>query len=121
MLRELSRVLGYERVGPRIREVLDTDILTAVRRGILVRNKEGLCLSTRTIADYDRDELKKQFLASLGGPVWTERGDAIRNFARWLGFRRTGAAIDEFARSIIRGLLHENKLESDPKKGIRRV
>ncbi|MEO8614184.1 MAG: hypothetical protein ABI600_03505 [Luteolibacter sp.] len=37
----------------------------------------------------------------------------IRTFARWLGFRRTGSVIDETARSLIKGLLREGRLEKD--------
>jgi type I restriction enzyme S subunit len=35
-IREVARALGYGRVGHRIQDVLHTDLLTAVRRGILV-------------------------------------------------------------------------------------
>ena len=40
-----------------------------------------------------------------------ERDEAIRAFARWMGFRRTGRSIDETARSLINGLLREGRLE----------
>ena len=118
-MRDLARVLGYERLGPRIHEVLNTDLLTAVRRGVLKNNNAELSLAYRSIEDYERGFLRDQFLASLSR-TWTDREDAIRVFARWLGFRRTGATIDETARSIINGLLREGKLESDVQKGIRR-
>jgi hypothetical protein len=120
-LRDLARTMGYERLGLRIREVLNRDLLTAARREIVTSNGDGLILENRSITDYDRDALKKQFLASLEGRAWTERDEAIRNFARWLGFRRTGPSIDETTRSIINGLLREGRLESDPDKGIRRI
>jgi hypothetical protein len=35
-IREVARTLGYGRVGHRIQDVLHTDLLTAVRRGILL-------------------------------------------------------------------------------------
>jgi len=79
-----------------------------------------LILLNRIITDYERDPLKKQFLASLEGRVWTDREDAIRNFARWLGFRCTGASIADTARSIINGLLREERLKSDGTR-IRRI
>jgi len=69
-------------------------------------------LFARTIEQYDRDFLKKQFLASLLGQQWIEREDAVRAFARWMGFRRTGPAIEDMARSLINGLLRESRLES---------
>ncbi|MGE3843380.1 MAG: type ISP restriction/modification enzyme, partial [Vicinamibacterales bacterium] len=112
-VRELSEALGFQRVGPRIRERLDNAIRTAVRRGILENDGAGLRLQARSIEEYDRSFLKDQFLASLQGRSWTERDEAIRGLARWLGFRRTGPAIEDTARSLINGLIREQRLESD--------
>ena len=116
---EVARALGYGRVGHRIQDVLYTDLLTAVRRGILDNVEDELILLARSIAGYDRDFLKRQFLASIGRS-WIERDDAIQNFCRWMGFRRTGQIIDETARSLIQGLLRESRLEADGPKLIRR-
>ena len=112
-IKDLSRQLGHERVGPRIGEELSNALRTAVRRGILSNNNDTLELMVRAISDYKRDFLKDQFLASLQGRSWEERDTAIRNFARWLGFSRTGPVVDKTTRSLISGLLRENKLESD--------
>lgn len=112
-IHELCAAAGYERVGSRIREVADSAIRTAVRRGILDNEGGRLTLATRSIEDYGRPELKDLFLASLEGTQWTDRDEAIRRFARWLGFRRTGPAIDDAARSLINGLLREDRLEAD--------
>ena len=113
---KLARALGYPRTTSAVREALDNAIRTAVRRGILDNGPEGLSLRYRTLEQYaedDRDGLKAQFLASLGGRVWTEREEAIRAFARWLGFGRTGSRIQETGASLINGLLREKRLESD--------
>lgn len=122
-LKEIATALGYERLGPHIREVLSTDIRTAVRRGILHNQGGSLTLLCRSIEDYERDFLKELFLAAISqnGRVWLERDDAIRLFTRWLGFRRTGATIDETARSLINGLLRDGSLEKDGQDWIRRV
>ena len=34
-------------------------------------------------------------------------------FARWMGYARTGPVIEETARSLINGLIRENRLEAD--------
>jgi len=112
-IRELATELGYERVGLRIREEIENAIRAAVRRGIVLSEGEQLRIDCRSIEDYQRDFLKDQFLASLQGRAWADRDEAIRGFARWLGFRRTGPSIDEAARSLVRGLLKEGRLESD--------
>ncbi len=111
-IRELARALGYARTGSRVSKVLDNALVTAVRRGVLANIGGDLKLEARRIDEYDRDFLKAQFLASLDGRAWKDRADSIRDFARWMGFRRTGAVIDETARSLIKGLLREGRLEA---------
>jgi type III restriction enzyme len=111
-LRQLSEALGYQRLGPNIREILSTDLLTAVRRGILENDAGQLRICARNIEDYTRDSLKEDFLAAVGR-TWTERDDAIRAFARRIGYARTGQTIENLARSLINGLIREDRLESD--------
>jgi hypothetical protein len=84
-----------------------------VRRGIIENDGRGLRIHARSLEEYDRAFLKDQFLASLQGKAWTEREDAVQGFARWMGFRRTGSAIADTARSLINGLIREERLESD--------
>jgi len=122
-LKDLATALGYERLGPRIREVLDNDLRTAVGRDILQNQNGELSLLTRQIGDYDRATLKKLFLAAISteGRVWQSCDDAIRLFTRHLGFRRTGPTLDETARSLINGLLRDGSLEKNGPDEIRRV
>jgi len=108
----LARDLGYQRTGTRIHEELNNALRTAVRRGI-ISSDGALRLAGRSIEQYERDFLKDQFLASLAGRQWIERDDAVRDFTRWLGFKRVGPSIQETARSLINGLLREGRLESN--------
>jgi hypothetical protein len=117
---DMARELGYQHTGVRIHDKLDNALRTAVRRGILSNEQGVLRLFVRTIEQYDREFLKEQFLASLSGRQWVERDDAIRDFARWMGFKRTGAAIDDTARSLINGLLREERLARSESR-IRRI
>jgi hypothetical protein len=119
-IRELREQLGFKRTGHVLREALDNGIRTAVRRGILMSEGGVLKLHLASIDDFDRDFLKEQFMASLGGRAWRERAEAARVLARFLGFRRTGPAIEDAARSIINGLLREGRLEARASE-IRRV
>jgi hypothetical protein len=118
-IHEVAAALGYQRVGPRIREILHTDLLTAVRRGILQNQNGQLSLLARDLRDYQRDFLKENFLSAIGR-AWIERAEAIQAFARWLGFSRTGSVIEETGYSLINGLLRERRLEAD-KSQIRRA
>lgn len=117
---ELARELGLEKISSRILDILDDTIRTAVRRGILENAGGTLRIGAKSIDQYERDFLKDQFLASLDGITWTEREEAIRAFARWLGFSRTGPNINEKARSLINGLIREARLESQGTR-VRRV
>lgn len=117
--RDVARALGYRRTGPRIQEILHTDLITAVRRCILENENGALRICARSITDYDRDFLKQQFLAAIGR-TWIDRDTAIRDFCRWLGFARTGPIIEDTARSLINGLLREGRLEGNGVDLIRR-
>lgn len=78
---DLAKALGYRRVGPRIREVLLTDLLTVVRRGTLQNERRLLSLDCRTIEEFPRDFLKTQFLAAIGAE-WIAREEASMRFSR---------------------------------------
>ncbi|MHB1308129.1 MAG: BREX-1 system adenine-specific DNA-methyltransferase PglX [Limisphaerales bacterium] len=110
-MREVAAALGYQRVGSRIREALHVDLLTAVRRGILQNEGGELSIVARDIRDYTRDSLKDDFLTAIGR-AWIEREEALRTFARWMGYARTGPVIDEMGRSLINGLIREDRLEA---------
>jgi len=110
--RKIAKELGYDRVGSKIEEILDSDIRTAVKRGILENERGTLKILCKTIDGYDREFLKDQFLASIGRP-WVEREEAVRAFTRFMGFRRAGEKIQDTVRSLINGLLREDRLESD--------
>jgi hypothetical protein len=109
----LARDLGHQHPSNRIRENLDAALRIAVGRGILEDRHRSLRLAARNVGEYERNFLKEQFLASLSGRPWIGRDDAIRAFARWMGFRRTGRSIEDTARSLINGLVRERRLESD--------
>jgi hypothetical protein len=111
-MRDVAEALGYQRLGSHIREVLNTDFLTAVRRGILENESGQLKLLVADVRDYEREFQKDNFLSAIGR-TWIEREDAIRLFARWLGYARTGPVIEDTARSLINGLLREGHLEKD--------
>jgi hypothetical protein len=107
----LVRELGYHDAAGRIHIAVENALRIAIGRKILADESGALRLSARNIEQYERNLLKEQFLASLSGRPWIERDDAIRAFARWMGFRRTGRSIDETARSLINGLVREKRIE----------
>jgi hypothetical protein len=119
-LREVAYRLGVQRLGKKNRKTLETDFLTAVKRRVIVNEGDHLRIMVRTFEEYEKDDLKKNFLTAIG-TIWTDRDESIRLLARHLGFARTSPEMDERVRSIIRGLLIEGKLEKDGRDWIRRV
>ncbi len=109
-VRAVARLLGFARAGARIDEAIRKNLAVAVRRHIL-KNEGGLyALAGRDIGDYTRDELINALMGAIGRG-WTEREDAIRAATRWLGFQRTGRAIQEAFKSAINGAIRRRRLE----------
>jgi hypothetical protein len=119
-LRDIAYALGYQRLGPRIREALSAHFMAAVRRGIVVNEGGNYRLGFRSFADCPRDALKDAFESAIGR-AWIVREDAIRSFARWAGFGRVGDVIDQTARSLINGLIREGRVETEGPELIRRT
>lgn len=120
VIARLGELSGYSALDDASRKEMENTIRTAVRRGILESRGDQLGIQAHAITDFDKDFLKEQFLSSLGGRGWVDRQESTRNFARWLGYRRTGPWIDEAAKSIMNGLIRQGKLEGDGAR-IRRV
>lgn len=106
----VARTLGFARAGARITEVLKSNLAVAVRRGILSseRGEYGIC--RRNIGDYNREELIDALLGAMGR-AWTERDEAIRAAAKWLGFHRAGRVIQDAFKSAINGAIRRGRLE----------
>lgn len=119
LLRELAASLGYKRIGPRIRKALLNDIRTAVIRGIVVNEGGSLSVPTHDPREYEKESLKEVFEAAIGR-TWIDRDEAIRAFARYIGFSRVGKIIKETGNSVIRGLLRQKRIEKDNSNRIRR-
>jgi hypothetical protein len=118
-IRAVTRELGFDRAGSRIREAIESTLPTAARRHILWYSGDEVWIGNRTITDYSRDELKEYFLAAVGRN-WLERPEAIRAATRYLGFSRTGPTIEDTWKSIINRLIRSGDLESD-ESAIRRT
>lgn len=119
-IREVAHALGYDRTGARIQAVLDTDLLTAVRRGILENDRGELRLLCRSADDYTLDHRVAMLLAAMGGG-WQTRDEAITAAARHLGYRRTGPAIRAAFKSAINAAMRRGLLERGGTDAIRKI
>lgn len=112
LIRQTAYGLGYRHATPGIRTALDGVLLAAARRGIIIRETGTVRLLARSITEYEDDHLKTQFLAALSreSAGLVERPDAVRAFARWMGYARTGPVIAGVGASLIRKLLRADRL-----------
>lgn len=106
----VARALGFARAGARINEAVRSNLAVAVRRRILSSERGEYALCHGAIGDYKRDELIDALLGVMGRG-WTERDEAIRAAARWLGFQRAGRAIQDAFKSAINGAIRRGRLK----------
>lgn len=111
-VREVAHGLGFRRTGDRIATVIDSALILAVKRGVVKNERGWLALDCRNIGDYPRELLIDALLGAMERR-WIEREEATRAAARYLGFRRTGAAIQKAFKSVIRGALLRKLLKSE--------
>ena len=89
LLKELSLVLGYQRLGPRIEEALRNHLRAAIRRRIIETDGPSLVRTgTASMAGYDLEELRESFRSVMLKGTRYEREDVISSLARYLGFVR---------------------------------
>ena len=89
MLKEVSLVLGYRRLGPKIEETLRNHLRAAIRRRIVETDGPNLVHpGTASMADYDLEELRESFRSVMRKSTRYEREDVISSLARYLGFVR---------------------------------
>lgn len=112
LIRQTAYGLGYQRAVIGISTVLEGVLLAAARRGITTRDGKFVQLQAHSIAEYDHEHLKTQFLAAISRQTsgFIEREEAVRAFARWMGFARTGPVIADVGASLIRKLIRSGRL-----------
>jgi hypothetical protein len=111
LLKEVSLVLGYQRLGPKIDEALRGHLRAAIRRRII--ETDGPILvhpGTTTMADYDLKELRESFRSVMRKGARYEREDVISTLARYLGFVRLTDTIRQAIKSAITSTIRQSLL-----------
>jgi hypothetical protein len=111
LLKDVSLVLGYQRLGPKIDEALRGHLRAAVRRRIIETDGPDLVRAgTATMADYDLDELREVFRSVMRKGTNYEREEVIQAMARYLGFVRQTDTIREPIKSAINSAIRRGLL-----------
>jgi hypothetical protein len=88
LLKAVSQLLGYQRVGPKIRESLKGHLRAAIRRKIIEADGEQVRACAATMDQYDLAELRDTLCSVMRTGRGYEREEVIHAVARYLGFVR---------------------------------
>jgi hypothetical protein len=111
LLKEVSLILGYQRLGPKIDELLRGHLRAAIRRGIIEPDGPALVRAgTGTMLDYGLEALREAFWSVMRQGTSYERGDVIHALARHLGFVRVTDTIREPIKSAIKSAIRQGLL-----------
>ena len=108
LLKEVSLVLGYQRLGPKIDEALRGHLRAAIRRRIIETDGPNLVRSGAvSMAEYDPDELVEVFRSVMRKGTTYDREEVVPALARHLGFIRLTDTIREpIRKAITRAICH---------------
>jgi hypothetical protein len=105
LLKDVSLLLGYQRLGPEIEETLRDHLRAAIRRKIIEADGTLVRPGTTTMADYGLDELREVFATVMRKGPRYEREEVINAIARTLGFARvTDTSRDALKSAINSGI-----------------
>ena len=111
LLKEVSLVFGYQRLGPKVDEALRGHLRAAIRRRIIETDGPTLVHpGTSTMADYDLEELRESFRSVVRKGARYEREEVISSLARYLGFVRLTDTIRLPLKSAITGAIRHGIL-----------
>src|SRR5690606_6959338 len=110
LLREVAGLLGYQRLGSRIKETLKGHMRAAIRRGILEPDGDSVRALTATMNDYTRDELRDTLCSVMRKGTTYEREDVIYAVAHHLGFSRITETVRTPIKSAINSAIRQGLL-----------
>jgi excisionase family DNA binding protein len=88
VLKGVSVVLGFERLGPKIKEGLRGHLRAAIRRKIIEADGNEVRPGTTTLADYALDDLREAFASVMRKGRKYDREEVMHAIATYLGFAR---------------------------------
>src|SRR5208337_252543 len=108
LLKEVSLALRYQRLGPKIDEVLRCQLGAAIRRRIIETDGPNLVRAgTVSMADYEPDELVEVFRSVMRTGTRYDREEVILALARHFGFVRLTETIREpISEAITHAICH---------------
>jgi hypothetical protein len=110
MMREVAGLLGYQRLGPRIRESLKGHLRAAIRRGILEPDGDFVRALTVTMDDYTLEALRDTLTSIMRKGTTYDREDILRAAAQHVGFTRITDAVRRPLKSALNSAIRQGLL-----------
>lgn len=111
LMKAVSVVLGYQRLGPKIEEALRGHLRAAIRRPIIETDGANLVRAgTGLMADYGLDELRETFRSVMRKGTNCEREDVIHALACYLGLARVTDTSRDAIKSAINSAIRQGIL-----------
>jgi len=110
LLKEVSIILGYKRLGDKIKEVLRGHLRAAIRRKIIGTSGSDVCIETPTMDTYKQEELIDTLCSVMRKDREYERDDVIREVANHLGFKKLRDTVITPIKSAINGSIRRGIL-----------
>src|SRR5208337_1640761 len=101
LLKEVSRALGYQRLGKKVREVLKGHLRAAIRRKIIEAEGDLVRAGHATMEEYDLEDLRETICSVMRLGRKYEREEVIHAVARYLGFVRVKETVEAPIKSAI--------------------
>jgi Eco57I restriction-modification methylase/MmeI, target recognition domain len=113
LLKEVSTILGYQRLGSKVDETLRGHLRAAIRRGIIEDDAGMVRAATTTMNDYSLEELRTALCSVMRKGTNYEREEATYAAARHLGFARVTDSVREAIKSAINSGIRQGILGYD--------
>jgi hypothetical protein len=115
-LREVSRMLGFSRMGARVEAELKKQLRTAMKRRLLTREGHVVRAATQSLADYDVDTLVEIVSALVRRGKAMERRDLSLALLGHLGFATPANSNGELAAPALDAAVKSRVLTADGTK-----
>ncbi len=113
-VREVAQILGYQRLGCRVREHVDSVLREAIRRGIVASSDGQLAPMCTSVNQHSQEHLVRMLKETMNRSVgWISREGAIHATARHMGYRRVGRHIRAAMKSAMNGAIRRGLIEAD--------
>ena len=111
LLREVSLILGYQRLGTKIEDALRGHLRAAMRRKIIEADGDQVRSCTVAMENYHLDELRDTLGSVMRLGQEYEREEVIHAVARHLGFSHVTETVRASIKSAINSAIRQGILE----------